>query len=1242
MPLREGATIVNGKYRIRELIGQGGMARVWLAEEMTFGNRRVVIKEPRSDLAPDELQEVQLRYQREVRVCAELEQTGVPNIVHALTAEPYDDGVLLVMQYMPGGDLTSLLEEHPQGLPIERAIQITLEVLQALRGAHEHHLEIVHRDVKPSNILFDKEGHAYLGDFGLAQVSGGSGDLTKLLGRGPVGTPMYAAPEQLQGKGYLTPAADLYAVGCVLFEMLTGKRYKRVRPGTRPSELRKGVPAWLDSVVLKAVAEDPYARWQSAAEMAQALRERKEVALEEPEGAREAAPAPPEPPKGRKQRSLMTWVGVVTVMSVFIAIFVGPRLLRGGGPEASPTAGPTAVARTPIEITDVEAAALAPTATLASTWTPTPTPNATATAAFATAEAYRRAQTRTPTPTFTHTPTLTPTPTPNATATAAFHIARAVATAEALGIDPGDVYINPKDEAIYVYIPPGEFTMGSPEGEGDGDEHPQHRVYLDGFWIMLTEVTNAQYARCVEAGACTPPDNGRWKDPQYADHPVTDVTWFQANEYARWVGARLPTEAEWEKAARGIDGRRYPWGDEWDDRKANTSEGGLGRTTPVGSYPAGASPYGVLDMAGNVWEWTSSLYEPYPYRADDGRENPEMPGRRVVRGGSWYDNQRSARTADRGRDVPDYRYIHPGFSVGGGRPPGVVGFWVLGCWMLMGGVGGATPPHTRTRRPEYPEDVDEGATHLCPSQDCADGGYRAGRGHLMYPLSRCVAPHQGHQHIEGDDPRARRPEYREDCLSLPDFGVSGRTSFCRRGEGMMGQDLFISGGLGVAVWCWRPDGRKVDIPQGYKALLVRGGRLERVLSEGRHKVRGFFGRRPELYLYSTGSVPLFLWLTHLSTADGRPVGLSWHLRVTIADPHRFWEAWLRDQKTDRIPLPEEWINERLADPVQELVQRYSLSDLRTINDVRERLGGKVSLELKRHLDHFGLEIAEPFDFQRMRFVSDRTLAEAQRERETIRRMLEDERLQTLINRIDNLEALEYRIREWLVQRDRQLREEVLNFLVTQWATVPPAPAAPPRRGAGFAASLLIGGILGALAVLIGMWYLVSSRSPLSLTGDSISQTQMVTTDTKAATTSETGEGTVLPVSSQPAAALTSTLSTSSPEVMAFSGETDEVAAATVGSHPAGTLTTTQGPSPEVTIPLVRETAPEQPASPPQPKAGAAVGLTETSPMSSARAGNPEYVRIPSGTVVLDSSAGSVDEQPQHRVNVRASGSCERR
>ncbi len=277
---------------------------------------------------------------------------------------------------------------------------------------------------------------------------------------------------------------------------------------------------------------------------------------------------------------------------------------------------------------------------------PTPTPTNTATRT--------PTATNTLTPTSTFTPTATPTPAVTPTP-------QAGEKRESGGIP-------------FVYVPAGEFEMGS--DNGGSDEQPVHTVYLDSYWIMQTEVTNAEYAKCVDAEVCRKPNNDRWNDNSYSNHPVTNVSWHDAVAYADWLSGetgqtmRLPTEAEWEKAARGADGRTYPWGGASPDSSLlnyNRNEGG---TTPVGSYPNGASPYGALDMAGNVWEWTADWYAS-DYYANSPDRNPQGPGSggsRVLRGGAWYNLDYLVRCAVRNLSLPfnglnrvGFRVVSPGF-----------------------------------------------------------------------------------------------------------------------------------------------------------------------------------------------------------------------------------------------------------------------------------------------------------------------------------------------------------------------------------------------------------------------------------------------------------------------------------------------------------------------------------------------------------------------------------------------------
>jgi formylglycine-generating enzyme required for sulfatase activity len=220
--------------------------------------------------------------------------------------------------------------------------------------------------------------------------------------------------------------------------------------------------------------------------------------------------------------------------------------------------------------------------------------------------------------------------------------------------------IKGKDGMTLLYVPEGEFTMGS-DSSHQSEEKPQLQVYLDSFWIDQTEVTNAMFKKCVDVGECTSPrDTNHFSNSSYANHPVIYVNWKQANAYCSWVDRRLPTETEWEKAARGTDGRTYPWGEGIDCDKANYY-GCKIDTTPVGIYKSEKSPYGAYDMAGNVWEWVSSLYQPYPYVVTDGREDMSSSGDRVLRGGSWINVDDNVRSAYRNRSNPLFSFNFFGF-----------------------------------------------------------------------------------------------------------------------------------------------------------------------------------------------------------------------------------------------------------------------------------------------------------------------------------------------------------------------------------------------------------------------------------------------------------------------------------------------------------------------------------------------------------------------------------------------------
>ena len=235
------------------------------------------------------------------------------------------------------------------------------------------------------------------------------------------------------------------------------------------------------------------------------------------------------------------------------------------------------------------------------------------------------------------------------------------------------------DEVEMVPVPAAEFSMGGPGKAVDEDamERVEHKLTLPDFSIDKTEVTTTQYCKFLntlvaakdEAGHVllgTPKYlsieevGGRWQPKGGREKwAMGNVTWYGATAYAKWAGKRLPTEAEFEKAARGTDARKFPWGADFDAAKLRFGQDNIG---PVGGYPAGASPCGALDMAGNVWEWTSSIFKPYPYVADDGREDPaNTTDRRVARGGSFTGEPYIATTTYRFRPYPWETYPFLGF-----------------------------------------------------------------------------------------------------------------------------------------------------------------------------------------------------------------------------------------------------------------------------------------------------------------------------------------------------------------------------------------------------------------------------------------------------------------------------------------------------------------------------------------------------------------------------------------------------
>jgi eukaryotic-like serine/threonine-protein kinase len=233
-----------------------------------------------------------------------------------------------------------------------------------------------------------------------------------------------------------------------------------------------------------------------------------------------------------------------------------------------------------------------------------------------------------------------------------------------------DLTVLGEDGATLLYIPAGEYSMGN--DNSDSDEAPFHTVFLDAFWIDRTEVTNRSYSLCVDAGACNEPTNkSSFSHPSYYgnvefdNYPVIYVNWDMAKNYCEWAGRRLPTEAEWEKAARGTMANDYPWGNTAPSADLLNFSRNVGDTTQVGRYLNGKSAYGVLDMAGNVWEWINDWYEDvyYQYSPSWNPPGPDAAISRyhVLRGGSWTDGSNLVRSSNRFKNYPDSPNNYTGF-----------------------------------------------------------------------------------------------------------------------------------------------------------------------------------------------------------------------------------------------------------------------------------------------------------------------------------------------------------------------------------------------------------------------------------------------------------------------------------------------------------------------------------------------------------------------------------------------------
>lgn len=556
------------------------MATVYKAYDTRL-EAEVAVKVIRTEnLAPSVLERSLKRFEREAKALARLTH---PNIVKVTDYGDYEGRPYLVMEYLPGGTLKQRL-----GNPMawRDAIRILLPITKALDFAHRQNM--IHRDVKPSNILITADDEPMLTDFGIAKILDleETQDLTGTSAA--VGTPEYMAPEQATAKT-VDQRADIYALGIVLYEMVTGRKpYTADTPMAilikhataalpRPSKYASDLPDEVEKILIKALAKNPNDRYQAMSEMAVAWQDALEA------GGKISPHV--DPPVKRKKKF-----------------------------------GVTMVEET-LETVDEEA--------------------------FETVNqpAYEERK------------------------------AKNSRTVNTLMSGDNQIIVSLAQDVkmAFMRIPAGNFLMGSIGNLGDTDEHPQHEVYLDEFWMGKTPVTNLQYWAFVNTTGHQPPKlwSGKLYPSGKEHHPVVFISWQDAHDFCDWVSKitggiiRLPTEAEWEKAARGIDGRIFPWGNSKPHlvlknflslRESNK--------VPVGYFsPEGDSPFGCTDMGGNVWEWISDWYDDnyYSYSISKNPPGPKRGKYRVVRSGTWHITRAGVRTTDRSWYAPAEAQDYLGF-----------------------------------------------------------------------------------------------------------------------------------------------------------------------------------------------------------------------------------------------------------------------------------------------------------------------------------------------------------------------------------------------------------------------------------------------------------------------------------------------------------------------------------------------------------------------------------------------------
>jgi len=693
-----GDILVN-RYRIVNLVGQGGFGAVYRAWDLSL-KVPVAVKE-NLDTSP----EAQRQFEHEAQLLAPLRHANLPRVSDHFFIP--DQGQYLVMDFVDGKSLEVLLAERGGPLGEAEALGWIVQVCDALEYLHTRTPPIIHRDIKPQNIIVAADGRAMLVDFGISKAY----DPTLKTTRGARAvTPGFSPPEQY-GTGTTDARSDVYALGSTLYTLLTGQPppesvaliaggetvipIRRLNPGVNPAT---------EAAVAAAMALASSQRLVGAGALREALAGRAiaplsgvapTVAVGSPAGGRRGVPA---------------WLWAVVGLAAVVLIASGVYLLRDrdGVATPEPTTAAVAQATAKAEATVAEATEVTATETAVTTppaATPSPAGNeytvqpgdtlgAIAASVGVTVEelvAFNNLSDpdQLETGTVLRLPAAGGSLSPVATATPANR--RVISQLEG-----GDIR--------QVLVPAGSFLMGADDEDSDTDEAPIHEVRLDAFWIDEHEVTNEQFGGFVAATGYVTTDEldgvgdtvltsgfervsgANWQHPQgpgsdltgRAFQPVTLVSWDDARAYCAWIDGRLPTEAEWEYAARGPDALTFPWGNTFSDQRVNfcdrncplswaddDANDGYRFMANVFEFGTGVSWVGAQNMAGNVWEWTADWYDEFYYN-ESPSDNPQGPpsvreGGKTVRGGAWSSEAQGVRSAVRVSVAPENGHFDVGF-----------------------------------------------------------------------------------------------------------------------------------------------------------------------------------------------------------------------------------------------------------------------------------------------------------------------------------------------------------------------------------------------------------------------------------------------------------------------------------------------------------------------------------------------------------------------------------------------------